>query len=190
VTAVVDYGVGNLRSVLYALDRVGFSGCTASTGADLAGAERIVLPGVGNFGYLMPQLESRGLREALLREVARGVPLLGICLGMQALYEGSDEAPDVPGLGLIPGRVRRFPPGLPVPHMGWNQVTGEEGEDWYYFANGYFAAVGPETMASAVYGFPFAAEVRRGNVCGFQFHPERSDEAGLERLARWCRDAR
>jgi len=157
-------------------------------------AAALILPGVGHFGQMMRALDDLGLRDALVARINSGVPFLGICLGMQALYAGSEEAPDVAGLGILAGCITRFGAALRVPHMGWNTVetrrpsrllpsTGESA--CYYFANSYHAPTGAETTGICDYGAPFAAVVERDNTFGVQFHPEKSGAAGLRLLGHF-----
>lgn len=175
---VVDYGAGNLLSVGNALQALGIPFRMVRGPRDLMGLDRVLLPGVGHFGAMMAALDVEGLRCALLDHVEAGGALFGICLGFQALYEGSEEAPGVRGLGLLPGTVRRLL-GVPrVPHMGWSPVTGGEA---FYFAHSYAAPLGEETTHACAYGPLFAAAAAMGRVTGVQFHPEKSGEAGL----RW-----
>ncbi len=193
--AVVDYGAGNVASVVRALRHLGGDAQLVSDPSELLAAERIVFPGQGHFGQAMRQLEATGLGRALRQGIDSGRPFLGICLGLQLLYQGSDEAPGVPGLGLLPGHCQRFAPGLPVPHVGWQQVrapfrskrTGLENyDDFYYFVHSYYApADGVAVTAVADYGLRFAAAVRRDQLCAVQFHPEKSGRAGLDYLAAW-----
>jgi len=186
--AVVDYGAGNLHSVCNALDLFGTEYKIAKLPADMAGADGILLPGVGHFGQMLHSLGESQMTERLVAEAAEGAPLLGICLGMQALFESSEEAPDVRGLGLLTGQIKRFA-GVPkVPHMGWNDVVLKSGGNVVvYFANSFYAPVGFFTTGICEYGVPFSAMVKRANVAGVQFHPEKSGEAGLELLWEWCR---
>lgn len=177
---VVDYGAGNLLSVGNALDALGISHRMVRGPRDLYGLDTVLLPGVGHFASMMQALDVEGLRGALLDHVGAGGALLGICLGFQALYEGSEEAPGVEGLGLLSGVVRRLK-GVPkVPHMGWSPVSGGE---CYFFAHSFVAPVGGETTLACAYGAPFAAAARAGRVAGAQFHPEKSGDAGLAWLA-------
>ena len=193
--ALIDAGGANLGSVRYALERLGVVARVVRDGAALAGAERVVLPGVGAAAPAMRALHAQGFVEPLR---ALAVPLLGVCLGMQLLFDGSDEG-DADGLGLLPGRVRRLAPGagLRWPHMGWNalqEITGdplldgiEEG-DHAYFVHGYVAPASEHTIASSDHGGRFPAVVRRGRALGAQFHPERSSTTGarlLENFLRW-----
>jgi len=184
--AIVDIGYGNVGSIGVAFERFGLVPEVASDPERIAGADKVVLPGVGAAGHAMEQIAARGLTGTLR---ALGQPLLGICLGMQLLFEASDED-DARCLGLIPGRVRALEPaeGRPVPHMGWSRLAvrdeslGLRDGDYVYFAHGYACDVGPETVASADYGREIPAAVRSGNRIGAQFHPERSSEAGARFL--------
>jgi glutamine amidotransferase len=184
---IVDLGCGNVGSVAAAFARLGAAPSVTSDREAIADAERLVLPGVGAAGHAMARIDALGLRETLVR-FAR--PLLGICLGMQLLFEGSAED-DTPCLGLLPGRSRRLEPapGRPVPHMGWSRLTLRAGDaglstgDYAYFAHSFACADGPDTLAAADHNGPFAAAVRRGNLLGAQFHPERSAAAGSRFLA-------
>ena len=188
--AVLDLGVGNTASMLFALERLGAQARLTADPAVLAEAERVVFPGVGSAGYAARRLDELGVVETL-RAFPR--PLLGVCLGMQMLYARSEEG-DAEGLGLIPGEVRRMEaaPERPVPHMGWNRLAAERRDDpllegldegaFAYFVHSYAAPVGEETVASAEYGGAFSAVVRAGNVSGCQFHPERSGPVGARIL--------
>ena len=189
-TAVLDLGVGNTASMLFALERLGQRPRLTADPAALAEAERIVFPGVGSAGFAADRLAALGLAE-VLRSFER--PLLGVCLGMQMLYGRSEEG-DAEGLGLLDAEVRRLDaaPERPVPHMGWNRLRTEREDDplldgvgdgdFVYFVHSYAAPVGGETVSSAEYGRSFSAVVRRANVCGCQFHPERSGAAGARIL--------
>jgi len=181
MTAVVDYGAGNLTSVRYALAALGESAEVTSSPAVVARADRVVFPGVGAAKSAMENLRALGLVEAV-REAAATRPFLGICLGMQILFERSDEDGGVDTLGIVPGRVRRFPDveGFKVPHMGWNQVNGARE---YYFVHSYCADICEFTTGTTEYaGVKFTSEVRRGRLVACQFHPEKSGRAGLEFL--------
>ena len=189
--AIVDYGAGNLQSVCNAFARLETPVQVVRDSEGLRAASKVILPGVGHFGQMTRALDELLLRDALLSRISAGVPFLGICLGMQALYEGSDEAPDDNGLGLLAGPIHRFDADLRVPHMGWNNVealrpskllanTGES--PYFYFANSFYAPVGPDTVVTCTYGVPFSAVVERANVFGVQFHPEKSGAAGLRVL--------
>jgi glutamine amidotransferase len=192
--ALVDYGAGNVRSVRKALEAVGAEVRLAVAPRDLEGASRIVLPGVGAFGDCMAALERAGLADALSRVSDEGRPLLGICVGMQVLFEAGEEMGEHAGLGILPGRVVRLPPDLPsrglkVPHTGWNQVErvrdvplleGLPEPFWAYFNHAYVAHAHPEDILAVTdYGGAFPSVVGRPPVWGVQFHPEKSQRTGL-----------
>jgi glutamine amidotransferase len=189
---VIDYKAGNLTSVLKTLRHLGAE--TIVTDGDLslvASAERIVLPGVGHFAA-PERLDATGLTSAIRAAIARGVPFLGICVGMQWLYAGSSEAPEQPGLGQFPESCTRFAESQEkVPHVGWNSLEvrndsrllrGVEPGEFVYFTHSYKGPVTKDTAAVTQYIEPFAAAVERGNVIGVQFHPEKSGETGLKIL--------
>jgi glutamine amidotransferase len=202
--AVLDYGIGNLRSAEKALQRGGGDARLVSDPDVAAEAPAVVLPGVGSFGRCMEALVASGLDTVARRAVAAGRPFLGICVGMQLLYEGSEESPGVAGLGVLPGTVRRLPPGLPCPQMQWNRLdvrpageemfTGTGGPSaagpWMYFLHSYAAPDGPEVAATCDYGGPVVAAVARGRLWATQFHPEKSSAAGLDLLAGWVATTR
>jgi glutamine amidotransferase len=193
---IVDYGMGNLRSVLNALEALGAQAQISSDPAALTAAERIVLPGVGAFGEAMHRLRERGLVEALTREVGQGKPILGLCLGMQLLAERGLEHGEHAGLGWIAGEVRRLEPpdpALRVPHIGWNEVTtrppsrllaGIPDGSTFYFVHSYHLLPRDQTCVTGTcdYGGPLVAVVEQGHVMGTQFHPEKSQKAGLQLL--------
>ena len=191
--AVLDYGAGNLRSVQHALEEIGAPYVVTRDAAGLRAAEKIIFPGVGHFGQMMQALETLGVRELLRGRLREGVPCLGICLGMQALFRGSAEAPGVPGLGVFDAEVVRFGPGLRVPHMGWDEVVARgrsrllEGAPgaMMYFAHSYYAPVIEATVATCTYGTPWSAVIEAGPVCGVQFHPEKSGRLGLGVVRRF-----
>lgn len=184
--AIVDVGCGNIGSVRLAFGRFGLDPVVTADPNEIASADRVILPGVGAAGFAMSQIDSLGLRQ-MLTELRQ--PALGICLGMQLLFDGSEEG-DTECLGLIPGRARALQPApdRPVPHMGWTQVQvadpdiGLRDGDYVYFAHTYACDVGSAAIATADYGRPFAAAVRQRNWIGAQFHPERSGEAGARFL--------
>jgi glutamine amidotransferase len=189
VIALLDYGAGNLTSVRKALAAVGAGFVTPAAPEELAVATGIIIPGVGHFGA------TRGIsepwRQSVLEAARRGTPLLGICLGLQYLFEGSEEAPGERGLGLLPGLCTRLPPTLKVPHVGWNAIThvrpaailaGIPDGTQMYFTHSYAAPVTDACVATTTHGAPFAAVVERGRVFGVQFHPEKSSGAGLQVL--------
>ncbi|RHM53856.1 imidazole glycerol phosphate synthase subunit HisH [Mitsuokella sp. AF33-22] len=195
--AVIDYGVGNLFSVEKAFAALGADVRVTSDEAVIRAADKIVLPGVGAFGDCMKNLEASGLIPALLDCVTKGKPLLGICVGLQILFDGSEESPGVRGLGLIPGLVKKIQaPGLKVPHMGWNSLAIREprqkadlfaglGEKPYvYFVHSYHAVPEDPVVITSVteYGEQLTASVAKGNVQATQFHPEKSGNVGLHIL--------
>jgi imidazole glycerol-phosphate synthase subunit HisH len=194
VITVVDYGMGNLRNVRRAFLEIGHEVLVTAEPAMISQAERIVLPGVGAFGEAARRIDNLGLRGPLTDHVMAGRPLLGICLGMQLLFDRSEESPFAAGLGFLSGDVMRFGPGVKVPHIGWNDVaaTGdssviaaEEQKTCYYFVHSYYIPVIGETVATTDYGIRFSSAIQKGNVAGVQFHPEKSQTAGLTLLKRW-----
>ena len=190
--SVLDYGAGNLRSVGNTLTALGVPFETVRDAASLARATKIILPGVGHFGQMMRALDEMGVRSTLVGRIRDGIPFLGICLGLQALLERSEEAPEVRGLGILEGEVLRFHPPLRVPHMGWNEVTTVRPARLFpnalhfYFANSYYAPVLPATSAITDYGGPFTAAIEHGNIHAVQFHPEKSGPAGLDAMKRFA----
>ncbi len=198
--ALVDYGMGNLRSVEKALEKVGGRVSVTDSPRIVRGADAVVLPGVGAFGQAARRLKKAGLRSAIEETLRKGKPFLGICLGLQLLFEGSEEDPRDKGLGFFKGRVVRFRDrNLKVPHMGWNTLTvkgrlaqGLEGiapEDRFYFVHSYFPV--PEELAAVAattfYGRMFCSAASRGNVLATQFHPEKSGKQGLGLLKRFIK---
>jgi imidazole glycerol phosphate synthase glutamine amidotransferase subunit len=184
---ILDYGAGNLRSVQNTLVEIGAEYELVRDAAGLQRATKIILPGVGHFGQMMRAFDAMRVREALLDRIHAGVPFLGICLGLQALFESSEEAPDVRGLGLFEGTIRRFPSGARVPHMGWNQIAPCPGSKlvrdlnpYLYFAHSYYAPIHPSTAATCTYTLDYTAVIESGNVFGVQFHPEKSGPLGLK----------
>jgi glutamine amidotransferase len=192
--ALVDYQAGNLASVQKALAHLGFSSQITADPEEVRRAERIILPGVGHFGA-MRRLAESGLREAISESIAARKPFMGICLGMQWLFDGSTEAPEIPGLGLFEGACEHFPTGVKAPHVGWNDMrprgrtrlfAGVPHEAYVYFTHSYRAPVVDGVVATTEYGGPFAAAVERDNIFGVQFHPEKSGDAGLRILKNFC----
>ena len=194
---IIDYGVGNLFSLRRSLEYVGAQAVVSGDEAVLRSAEKLILPGVGAFGDAAAKLRATGLDRLVLEEAAAGKPLLGICLGMQLLFEESEEYGLHKGLGLLPGRVvameGRLPAGLPIPHIGWNGLTltnpacplfrDTKDGDCVYFVHSYYAeGCGDALAATAEYGWDLTATVWRDNVCGCQFHPEKSGPVGLQML--------
>lgn len=195
--SVVHSDVANLRSVMNTLRRLNIDAELVSTPDQVDRAERIILPGVGAFSAGMAGLQSRGLIEPLREQAARGTPILGICLGMQLLFESSEEHGEFEGLGLLPGRIVRFPADGPkVPHIGWNQLQqsgqsallkGVPDGGYAYFVHSYYALTPPDVvLACTDYGLPFPAVVGRENVFGAQFHPEKSQGVGLRLLSNFA----
>lgn len=190
IIALIDYGMGNLASVWKGLERAGGDVKLTDDPRDVDAADGVVLPGVGAFGQCVHNLKDRGLFEPVREAATSGKPFLGICLGLQVLFESSEEAPGVAGLGVIPGAVKRFAPGLHVPHMGWNQVRvvgdtplleGIADGDFFYFVHSYYPVPDhPDARATVTeYGIEFTSSVRRGNLFASQFHPEKSQTKGL-----------
>jgi imidazole glycerol phosphate synthase glutamine amidotransferase subunit len=186
--AIVDYGAGNLRSVANTLEEIGAPYRVLTAPEGIEEFEKIILPGVGHFGQMMRELDERRLRPAVLERVAAGIPLLGICIGLQCMFEGSEEAPEQKGLGLFSGSVTRFPLDARVPHMGWNSLDrvkdcrlldGLDEHPYVYFAHSYYAPLCDATSASCTYGVAYTAVLQSGNVYAVQFHPEKSGPVGL-----------
>jgi glutamine amidotransferase len=201
--AVVDYDAGNTLSVTRALERVGARVDLTPDPGRVAGADAVVLPGVGAFGDCMKKLEERGMDRACREAIEGGRPFLGVCVGLQVLFEGSEESPGVRGLGVLPGGVVRFEVGaLKVPHMGWNQLDvarthpvleGLDGEA-FYFVHSYYPdpAEQSDVLGTVEYGVRFCAAAGRENLVAVQFHPEKSSRAGLElyeNFLSWAKDA-
>ena len=198
--AIIDYGVGNLRSVEKAFAAMGRDAVVTSDESLLRSADRLVLPGVGAFAACMRELSARGFDQIVRERVKEGTPLLGVCVGMQMLFEESEEFGKTLGLGLLKGRVRRFPGNLPgdlvVPQVGWNQVRQRgihplladiQDNAFFYFVHSYFCEVDNPAVpiGQTDYGAPYASVVAHGNVCGVQFHPEKSQAPGLRLLANF-----
>jgi glutamine amidotransferase len=191
--AIVDYGMGNLRSALRGIEKVGGEARIIQSPREMIGARAVVLPGDGAFGQAMVNLRTAGWVEPLKQACADGVPFLGICVGMQLLFEASEEMGQHAGLGILAGEVKRFPPGLKVPQMGWNQlhlqqsnplVRNVPNDGYAYFVHSYYCAPRDSsiTLATTDYGIDFASIVGRGNLWGTQFHPEKSQVVGLKIL--------
>ena len=192
--AIVDYGAGNLVSVKKALDWLGQDCTITSDPAEVLRARKIVLPGVGHFASTAT-LNTSGLQESIARSIANGIPFLGICVGMQWMFAGSEESPQTPGLSLFPGTCARFPQNVKSPHVGWNQLEidsasrlfrGLPASPFVYFTHSYYAPVNGTTVASCEYAGKFSAAVERDLLFGVQFHPEKSGETGLRLLANFC----
>lgn len=186
---IIDYGAGNLRSVQNTLGALGATYKVVDTVESVRQATSLILPGVGHFGQLMQSLDALRLREVIREKIDAGTPFFGICLGMQAFFAASEEAPGLAGLGLFPQIVQRFGEGARVPHMGWNSLlpqgksrllAGLEDPAYVYFANSYYAPLIDATSAACNYQVPFTAVIERDNVFGVQFHPEKSGPVGLK----------
>jgi glutamine amidotransferase len=199
---VLDYGIGNLRSAEKALEHLGATAELVTEADRVEGAAGVVLPGVGSFGACAAALERSGLAEAARWAIEMSVPFLGICVGLQLLFEFSDESPGVPGLGVLPGTVRRLSGDVKLPQMQWNRLDPRERSrcalleglpehPWVYFVHGYAPEVGHSTVATCEYGGNVAAMVEHDRVWGVQFHPEKSGSTGLAILANFvniCHD--
>ena len=197
---LLDYGMGNLRSVEKALVHVGAEVRVSSSPAEVERAESLIVPGVGAFGQAMEHLASTGLDRAIVGAVERGARYLGICLGMQLLFESSEEHGSHRGLGLLPGRVVRLPGTLKVPEVGWNQVTpvredplfaGIPDTQFFYFDQSFYCAPSEpsDLLAETEYGLRYASAVRRGRLSAVQFHPEKSQQHGLRLLRNFAGSA-
>jgi imidazole glycerol phosphate synthase glutamine amidotransferase subunit len=185
---ILDYGAGNLRSVENTLAETGATFSLVRDAEGLRSATKILLPGVGHFGQMMRALDALDVRSALRERISAGVPFLGICLGLHALFESSEEAPDLSGLGVFLGAVQRFPISARVPHMGWNNLTptapsrlmnGLTENPFVYFAHSYYVPQCEATAATCDYTVPYTAVLESGNTFGVQFHPEKSGPVGL-----------
>lgn len=194
---VIDYGMGNLGSVAKALRYLGHDAVISRDPRHIAEAERLILPGVGAIHYAMSQLREHGLDEAIRRFLRHERPFLGICLGMQLMFETSEEG-EAEGLAILPGTVRRFPamPGLKIPHMGWNQLIDNRSpllsvQTDYYFVHSYYVEPADHRLvaAQARHGVSFTAAVQTGSILLTQFHQEKSGRAGLDLLDRWVRQS-
>jgi imidazole glycerol-phosphate synthase subunit HisH len=195
VIAIVDYRAGNLVSVKKAVDHLGYECAITSDPGVVERAEKVIVPGVGHFAATRA-LDDSGLRTAITNAIARQAPFFGICVGMQWMFEASEEAPGVAGLGVIRGECARFPPTVKAPHVGWNQLEIKDGSRllrgvpsgaFVYFTHSYRAPVVADTVACCNYGGAFSAAVEREHLFGVQFHPEKSGDAGLTMLENFCR---
>jgi imidazole glycerol phosphate synthase glutamine amidotransferase subunit len=186
--AIFDYGAGNLRSVQNTLAEIGAEYTLVRDAGGLRRASKIILPGVGHFGQMLRSLDRMQVRDAIRERIAAGVPFLGICLGLQALFDSSEEAPEEKGLAIYPGTVRRFAADARVPHMGWNELderrpcrllAGLGLRPYVYFAHSYYVPETTVTAATCTYTVPYTAVLESDNVFGVQFHPEKSGPLGL-----------
>jgi glutamine amidotransferase len=189
MTTIVDYGAGNLRSVQNTLDELGATYVVTNQPDQVAKSDKLLLPGVGHFGQMMCALDELGLRDAIKDRVLSGTPVLGICLGLQAMFETSEESPDKQGFGFFPGAVKRFTGAVRVPHMGWNSLTavkpghllaGLGAEPYAYFAHSFYAPVVGATAATCDYSVAYTAVLEHENIYGVQCHPEKSGPVGLK----------
>jgi imidazole glycerol-phosphate synthase subunit HisH len=192
VIVIVDYGMGNLKSVTNAFRNLNAEIVVTSDAGEIRKARALVLPGVGAFGKCIDNLKKHGLFSVIKEQIHEGKPYLGICLGMQILLEGSEEAPGVEGLGIIKGQVLRFRGSMKIPHMGWNSVKiakpldifkGIPDESYFYFVHSFYPHPEEDVTATITdYGFPFVSSVHKGSVFASQFHPEKSQHIGLQML--------
>lgn len=187
--AIINYGIGNLHSVHKALQKVGADAFLTSDSHAIAAADAVVLPGVGAFGSCMNALRSSGLDKDVLASIDRGQPLLAICVGMQMLYEGSQESPGVTGLNVVPGQVTLLPESVKRPQMQWNKLEASAGSsleqhagEWMYFVHSYAGEQNEYVTATVDYGGPVVAALEKGSLVATQFHPEKSSQAGLSFL--------
>ena len=192
--AIVDYGAGNLVSVKKAVDFLGQACVITSDPAEVATATSIILPGVGHFSSTAA-IEKSGLRDAISSAIGRGIPFLGICVGMQWMFESSQESPETAGLGLLRGECERFPANVKSPHVGWNDLEiaassllfrGVKSAPFVYFTHSFRVPANGTTVAYCEYGGRFSAAVEKDHVFGVQFHPEKSGEVGLQVLRNFC----
>jgi imidazole glycerol phosphate synthase glutamine amidotransferase subunit len=189
MTTIVDYGAGNLRSVQNTLDELGVDYVVTNRPGKVIGAGKLILPGVGHFGQMMSSLDQLSLREPIAERAKAGVPLLGICLGLQCMFESSEEAGDKRGFGFLSGTIRRFTGPVRIPHMGWNSLDavkpakllrGLPPQAFTYFAHSFYAPVNDATAAICTYSVPYTAILEHENLFGVQFHPEKSGPVGLQ----------
>lgn len=201
--AIIDYDAGNIKSVEKALLYLGQEPVVTRDAETILGAEGVILPGVGAFGDAMDKLHTYGLVDVIRRYVDSGKPFLGICLGLQLLFESSEESPGVEGLGILQGRILRIPGGMKVPHMGWNdlrfprkgrlfeEIGGEDAQksSYVYFVHSYYLQAADENIVTATteYGVTIHASVEKGNVFACQFHPEKSSDTGMGILRNFCK---
>jgi imidazole glycerol phosphate synthase glutamine amidotransferase subunit len=196
---IIDYGAGNVTSVERALQRLGAESERANSPDKIAKPEGLLLPGVGHYAALVRALDEQKMREPLVRAIQRGVPFLGICLGLQVLFESSAESPQLHGLNLLPGKVCSLPSTVKLPHMGWNQIVANQesrllagigSSAYFYFAHSYAAPdSNGSTTATCFHGTPFAAVVEKQNIHAVQFHPEKSGDSGSRLLQNFLRIA-
>ena len=192
--SIIDYGAGNLSSVVKAIQHLGVECLVTSRAEDVSRSDRLIIPGVGNFKATSP-LMNGNLGSTLRDAIAQGKPVLGICLGLQWMFRGSEEAPELRGLAIFGGTCSRFPANVKSPHVGWNRIdvetrsrllNGVAPRSYVYFTHSYRAPVCDDTVATCAYAGPFTAAAERGNVFGVQFHPEKSGDVGLRILENFC----
>lgn len=188
---ILDYGAGNLKSVTNILEFLGCEYIVTDKKEDIKNAEKIIMPGQGHFGQFMGALNEKGLSKTLTQKIKEGTPFLGICLGIQVLFECSEEAPGIRGLGIFPGKVVRFTQGK-IPQIGWNQLKTTQNnsvlsDDYVYFVNSYYVVPDDPGVISAYcnYNVDFVAAIEYKNLMAFQFHPEKSGKAGYEVIRKW-----
>ncbi|MBI2654324.1 imidazole glycerol phosphate synthase subunit HisH [Candidatus Woesearchaeota archaeon] len=190
--AIIDYGAGNLKSVKNALDYLNVDSIITNKPEDIIKSDRIILPGDGSFGYMMENLEKNGLVNPIKNFIRSGKPFLGICLGLQGLFEESEESPNVKGLSIFKGKVVRFRKGK-VPQIGWNKIFPKKKtifkEDFMYFVNSYYVVPKDNSIIAATtdYNGNFVSSIKSNNITAMQFHPEKSGKAGIELLKRWLK---
>lgn len=191
MTTIVDYGAGNLRSVQNTLDKLGFDYIVTNKPETVAKATKLLVPGVGHFGQMMAALDKLRLKDAILERANAGIPLLGICLGLQCMFESSEESLEHKGLALFPGTVKRFTGEMRIPHMGWNSLSpvrqsrllnGFANQPYAYYAHSYYVPEMNATAATTTYAHPYTAILEHNNIYGVQFHPEKSGPVGLKIL--------
>ncbi|HLH04454.1 MAG TPA: imidazole glycerol phosphate synthase subunit HisH [Bryobacteraceae bacterium] len=191
MTTIVNYGAGNLRSVQNTLEELDAQYLVTSKPEDVLRAEKLILPGVGHFGQMMQAVDDLGLREPLIEKIRAGTPFLGICVGLQCLFESSEESPDSRGLGILRGVVKRFSGPVRIPHMGWNSLErlkpsrlleNLDAQPFTYFAHSFYAPLIDQTAAACTYLLPYTAVIEHDNLFAVQFHPEKSGPAGLRVL--------
>lgn len=200
--AIIDYGAGNLMSVQKALDFIGCQSIITDDRNKILSADGVILPGVGSFGDCMDSMRKKELDKAAIEAAQSGKPFLGICLGLQLLFESSEESPDVPGLGILKGKVKRIPSaqGLKVPHMGWNSLTVKQSDGifegikenaYVYFVHSYYLDAADKAQVAAIteYGITLDVAVQTGNLFATQFHPEKSGDVGLQILRNFSKSA-
>lgn len=190
---LINYGIGNTFSILNAFQIIGVELVLSSCKEDIEKADLIILPGVGSFGEAMKNIKNHNLKEVLVEKAKNKTPFLGLCLGMQILFEESEESPGIKGLGLLKGLVKKLPLSVRIPHIGWNKVkfkeTSEQ-EKFFYFAHSYYCFPEEKSIIAGetFYGLSFPSIVKEGNILGVQFHPEKSGKNGIEFLRRWIND--